>query len=60
MQVPRGETIGVPAGVIHSKNYIQGNWIKKVAIESNDEVEMLKDGERFCLAFSEFSKKLQD
>ena len=52
VQVPQGETILVPAGVIHSNNYLQGGWNNIIAIEPDDEVSMVKKGKRFSFSFS--------
>ena len=41
--IPRGETLWVPGGTIHTNNYLKGNWTTMLAGEKiDDEVKMIK------------------
>ena len=51
-QIPPGETLWIPAGVIHTNNYLKGSWNTMLAIDPPiEEVKLERDGEKFSFHF---------
>ena len=50
--IPRGETLWIPGGVIHTNNYLRGKWNTMLSIsEPIEAVELLRDNKNFSLTF---------
>ena len=50
--IPRNQTLWVPAGVIHTNNYLKGKWNTMLKIgEPIDAVELIRDGKQFSFTF---------
>ena len=50
--IPRDQTLWVPAGVIHTNNYLKGKWNTMLKIgEPIDAVELIRDGKQFSFTF---------
>ena len=53
--INRGDTLLVPAGVIHSNNYLRGEWTTMLAPNrSVEEVKLLKGGKKFHFTYRSF------
>ena len=50
--IPRGETLWIPGGVIHTNNYLRGKWNTMLNIsEPIEAVELLRHNKNFSLTF---------
>ena len=51
--IPPGETLWVPAGVIHTNNYLKGEWNTMLNVgQPIDEVKLVKGDEDFSFTFT--------
>ena len=52
-RIPQGQTLFIPAGVIHTNNYLKGRWNTMLAMnEDIDDVRMEKGGHTFSFNFA--------
>ena len=52
-QIPRGQTLFIPGGVIHTNNYLKGRWNTMLAEGLDiDDVRMEKGGQAFSFKFT--------
>ena len=51
--IPRGETLWIPGGVIHTNNYLRGKWNTMLKInEPIEAVKLHRDNEDFFFTFT--------
>ena len=52
-RIPQGQTLFIPAEVIHTNNYLNGRWNTMLALDEDiDDVRMEKAGQAFSFSFT--------